>query len=293
MRKYTTLGIEMDGYLVGNLRSIVHDAQNDFDFVIVITGDGNVRVGKSVLAQQVAWYLAESLDRPFSVDNIVFSGEELIKAANNSPPSVFIYDEARAELDSKKTMNRVSAVLQDFFAECGMLNHIVILVLPDFFELNKRIAIARSECLLNVTLIKEKTKVGVNKAGEDQFILTRKRGLFYYYGKEKKRWLYINGKKNNDDYRASTHDFYGFFKDQWVVDKAAYNEKKSRFLKRDRETKAKPTFQKWKDQRDALIRELVQRGGYTVTDVSRIPNLDLKQPQVSNIMAEKPVLSYH
>ena len=40
--------------------------------------------------------------------------------------------------------------LLDFFAECGQLNQVFVIVAPDFFKLSEEIAVARSEYLINV-----------------------------------------------------------------------------------------------------------------------------------------------
>jgi hypothetical protein len=281
MIKVTDKEIWMDAYLKANLDSMILDAKNDFDFVIIITGDGKVRVGKSCLGQEIAYYIAWKLKRPFDIDNctnIIFSGDELIKTATYSKPSVFVYDEARAELDAKKTLSKVSKVLQDFFAECGMLNHFLILILPDFFELNKRIAISRSECLINVFLRKEEEEYEGNK------ILRRKRGRFFFYGEKKKKLLYILGKKNNDDYDIVKSDFWGSFENQWIINKEAYDAKKLTFLRRARNEEAR---NKYKDQRDALIRILYKEYGCTQQKIANYLDLEgekLGQRQISTLI---------
>ena len=108
----------MDAQLANNLNTVIYNLPHDWDFVCIMTGNGMVRVGKSVLAQQVGYYVAHHLGTSFTVDNIVFSGDELIGTAHKlKPNSVIVYDEARAELDVAKTMERVSKILRDFFAE--------------------------------------------------------------------------------------------------------------------------------------------------------------------------------
>lgn len=283
MIKVTDKQYWMDAYLKSNLDSMIYDAEDDWDFVIIITGDGMVRVGKSVLAQQVGYYFAYHLKRKWDAKgagNIVFSGEELIKAATDVEPSVFIYDEARADLDSKKALAKVSKVLQDFFAECGMYNHILILVLPDFFELNKRIATSRSECLINVFRMKKEVKY------KGDTILSRKRGRFFFYGSEKKRLLYIKGKKDNDNYNAVKSNFWGDFKDYWLIDRAAYDKKKKAFLARDRAAEGGNRYQ---EQRDILIKIMYGVLGLTQQDIAQhLDNFGIKMSQrnISKIVAK-------
>jgi len=43
----------IDGFLASSLDSLAYNVQKDWDFVIMITGDRTVRVGKSVLAMTV------------------------------------------------------------------------------------------------------------------------------------------------------------------------------------------------------------------------------------------------
>lgn len=229
MLKVTTHQFWMDGYLKSNLDTIIFNLKKDWDNVVIISGDALTRVGKSHLAQQIACYAAEKLGTPFSMDNMVFDSEELIKKGNSMPKnSVIVFDEAREGLDSKKIMSAFVKKLLDYFAECGMYNHLMIVVLPDFFELTKGVALGRSSCLINVFKIDKKKMDGDNEVIEWQ------RGRFEFFGQKSKKALFMRGKKFHD-YRAAKCDFYGEFREHWCIDKELYNEKKREFLRRDRE----------------------------------------------------------
>ena len=222
--------IYMDGGLKQILNSIVYNVPNDWDSVILISGSGMVRVGKSILGQQIGYYMANKLGTKFDINNIVFSGSELIKKSKDFPKySVFVYDEARGELDTKKVMEEITRTLLDFFSECGMYNHVVILILPDFFELPKGIAINRSELLLNVYRDRANKK---DKEGED--VIAFERGFFHGYHRQNKKKLYIIGKKNFNDYDIVKRDFLGRFLNIYTVDKEEYLAKKLQYLARDR-----------------------------------------------------------
>jgi hypothetical protein len=224
------IGFSIDGGLRQVLNSIAYNIPQDWDSVILISGSGMVRVGKSVLAQQIAKYLSIKLETPFSLDNIVFSGSELISKAKSFPKmSVFVYDEARGELDTKKVLEEMTKTLLDFFAECGMYNHVLILVLPEFFDLPKSIAISRSELLLNVFREREPKK---DKNDED--VVKFMRGFFYGYHRPTKKKLYILGKKNFNDYDIVKSDFKGRFSNTFTVDKREYEAKKLEYLARNR-----------------------------------------------------------
>lgn len=231
MERVTDKEYWMDGKLRLFLDTIVYNVGQDFDFLGLISGDGMVRVGKSMIGQQIGYYIAHHLNTPFSVENIVFNGEELREVAFKLPPnSVIIYDEARGELDNKKMMEKVTRRLLDFFAECGYLNHIIILILPDYFELPKGLAINRSEFLINCRRGSEEAK---NKAGVrvNKYI----RGLWEFYNRTGKKRLYIDGKKNYDDYRKGKPIAYGEFRKYWVIDEAEYRAKKTAHVKRQQQ----------------------------------------------------------
>lgn len=247
--------------LKSNLDICTYNMPDDWDFCLVVSGTGMVRVGKSMLAQQIGYYVAHTMSTPFSLENVVFNGDELIKVAKKLPKnSVVIYDEARNELDSKKTMRQFSMILQDFFAECGIYNHFFILTLPDFFELNKYIAVNRSDALVNVFRYHEEA---TNK--ENKPVLKYKRGYFEFYNRNTKKKLYIQGKKQFHTYGIVPRNFQGEFRKYWVLNPDAYNAKKLANLQRNR---AEQAVNKYKQQRDALMWILNKKYNATQQEIS-------------------------
>ena len=150
----------MHDTLKTNLDVLLKNVTKDWDFVIVISGSGRVRMGKSLLGIQIACYWTYQLERihgikvPFTIkDNIVFHGNRLIKQGNKlgttHKHSVLIFDEAGADLEGVKAMKRTTQNVKDYLRECGQYNMLTILVLPEFFDLPKGIALSRSDFLLN------------------------------------------------------------------------------------------------------------------------------------------------
>lgn len=200
----------------------------DWDFTIIIAGEGSVRVGKSILAQQLGAYWVSEMKRlynvvtPWSVEtNFVFNGRDLIKTGNklgtNEKYACMVFDEAGADLEGIKAMKATTQAVKDYFRECGMYNMLNILVLPEFFDLPKGIAISRSSCLINVYYLPDE---------EGYF----KRGYFKFYSKPNKKMLYLTGKKNLD-YTSWAQDFYGDFENFYTIDKEKYLEEKRKALK--------------------------------------------------------------
>lgn len=236
--------------LKSNLDSIAYNIKNDWGVIGIITGKSKTRIGKTVLATQIAYYLAHKLNRKFTNENILFSGKDLMKKSETMSPAVFVLDESRADLATSKRLNHETQLLIDFFNETGMLNNIIILVLPDYFDLLKTLAVGHSEFLINCFTGKNIVK---NDIGDE--VQEKVRGYYGFYNDDRKRLLYFKGKKNYNDYNCVKWNFWGTFRDFWVVDREEYTKKKVEFINRDREeTTAKAP--KYLLQRNALIEYL-------------------------------------
>jgi len=254
----TSGGYYMDGYLKENLDTIPILLSKAWDVVGIVSGHGKVRIGKSTLALQVAHYLAWILaggvvevnderkvvkiispTKPlkFDLDNVVFSPDELMKAAQKLPPqSVIVYDEGRAGLDSKRAMEAINKTLEDFFQECGIYNHVILIVLPNFFRLHEDYAVARSFFLLDAYADKEFN-----------------RGYFKFYNELKKEQLYYFGKKKigiRAKYGAAYDNFFGRFTSWLPFSKKDYENKKLQALRKKKVSNLQIKFKK---QRDAAI----------------------------------------
>ena len=220
-------------YLHDNLKRqidyYIKNIDKDWDFTIIICGEGEVRVGKSFLACQIGAYWTSEVNRllnvniPFNLEeNYVFDGRKLIEKGNklgfNHPYSVLIFDEAGADLEGTKAMLSTTRDVKDYLRECGQYNMLTILVLPEFFDLPKGIAISRAACLINVYYF----------ADEEGYF---RRGYFKYYNRPAKKKLYLKGKKNLD-YEAGTYNFYGGFDKVFPLDLEEYKVLKKKALKK-------------------------------------------------------------
>jgi hypothetical protein len=233
----TDLRYRMDGYLIDNLNEVPKFLKKAWDCVIIVSGNAKVRIGKSTIAMQTAYYIAWLLNElnikrglaqkgnpvPFDNSNVVFDPEALMKVAEKKPRnSVLVYDEGRAGLDSARAMENINKAMQDFFQECGQYGHVIIIVLPDFFKLNETIAVPRSLFLINAYTDKNYN-----------------RGFFSFYSEHRKELLYIIGKKkwgSSSKYMAVDDNFHGKFCDYFPINKELYDEQKKEALKKRRKT---------------------------------------------------------
>lgn len=241
-----TDGFYMDGILKDNLDIFAKKIADDQMFVLLITGSGFVRIGKSVDAHQVGFYLTSKVNElhktknTFTLNNICFKGEDLIKKSFEVPKySVLVLDEG--DDLTEHYWSKLAKDLRRFFRKCGQLNIFLILVLPDFFELPKSYAITRSMCLINVKY-----------TGEFD------RGFFDFYNFERKKQLYLKGKKQAD-YKCVHSNFFGEFLNVYTVDEKEYKEMKRKDLEEQEEAEEKKTKpNKWFEQRNCLLKMLVE-----------------------------------
>lgn len=223
-----TPGFYMHEYLKMQLDYYIKNVIDDWDFTIIICGEGEVRVGKSVLGQQICAYWADQMYKvhgikvPWNIaQNLVFKGRDLIKKGNylgiNYKYAPLDYDEAGGDLDSTKVMHGTTQAVKAFLRECGQYNMLNVLILPEFFELPRGIALSRTRCLISVYYM----------ADEEGYF---KRGYFKYFSRPAKKRLYIDGKKYLD-YNAAKPDFQGDFDNTYTLPEKEYREEKIKALK--------------------------------------------------------------
>jgi len=202
----------MDGYLKSNMDIAVGAVHKDLDMVIVV--DGYEGAGKSVITQQVAKYV----DPTFDISRIVFTPNTFRKAIVDAKQyQAIVYDESYTGLSSRQAMSRVNKALIQMIAEIRQKNLFVFIVMPSFFDLDKYIALHRSRALIHVYMT-------------EGF----KRGQFAFYNIDKKKDLYVNGKKFYSYFNPKPN-FFGNFGNHYVVDETEYRKLKKLSLT-DRET---------------------------------------------------------
>ena len=248
---------KIDEILAYKLDSIVYNLKDDWDSVLLITGDRMVRVGKSVLGMVVCAYLSWAIanfvrnkkvmnKNAYSIDHIYFDNKVMIKESQTLDKySVVQYDEGREGLAASKSMSQVQQDLIDFFNECGQLNHIFVVVCPDFFVLKEDVAIARSEYLINVFRREKKIEVDMYKDGKKRPIIRWDRGHFEMYNRKQKDMLYQFAKNTRRKTYAHIKPFHsGSFSHQYPINEEEYRVKKAdslkRFDERHKKEKLKP-----------------------------------------------------
>lgn len=207
--------------------------EKDWDMVNVVSGEEGV--GKSVLAQQIGAFWDPNLN----IDSIVFSAEEFKTAVFKAKKKqCIIFDEAHGSLSSRGAMSKINKTLVSLMAEIRQKQLFIIMVLPSFWELDRYIAIFRSRFLIEC------------------YSHGFQRGYFKFYSAEKKKKLYMKGKKYYENWIKP--DFVGRFCKGYYVNEEAYRKKKLESMRKSFEEKTPTT--PIKRHRDILIKYLIDQG---------------------------------
>lgn len=194
----------MDKYLTNNLDTAKKVIKKDWDMVFIV--DGYEGSGKSVLAQQIAWYCT---DGNFNIDNIAFTPNQFQEAILKAPKySAVVFDEAYSGLSARAAMSKINRVLVKMLAEVRQRNLFILIVMPTFFDLDRYVAIWRSRALFHVLVGKDWS-----------------RGKFAFFNQDKKKALYALGKKFYA-YSKVQNNFWADFVNHYVVDMEEYKKKK-------------------------------------------------------------------
>lgn len=220
-------GFYLDDNLKYQLDVLIKNIRKDWDFTIIVSARGRVRIGKSVMAQQIGAYITYKVKELYGENsvwnikhNIVFDGDKLIEKGHylgkNHKYSVLIYDEAGADLLTTKVLTSKTKLVIDYFRECGQYNLFNILVLPDFFDLPVGLAVGRSKLLIDVYHSIDK---------QDYF----NRGYYRVYSEKRKKRLYLVGRKYRE-YNVVKCNFDGRFQNVYTLPEKDYREAKTNAL---------------------------------------------------------------
>lgn len=189
----------MDGYIKDNLDEAKNKIIKDWDFIFVC--DGEEGSGKSVFAMQLAFYC----DPTLSFSRYAFTPSQFKKAIFNAKQyEAVVYDESHSGLNARATMSLINRSLVSMLTKIRQKNLFVFILLPTFFDLDKYVALWRSRALIHIY------------TGNDM-----ERGYFKFYGKKRKKYLYLLGKKYYD-YEIEKPDFYGRFTHNYCLDEKEY-----------------------------------------------------------------------
>lgn len=243
----------LDGYLQKNLDKARKVIKKDWDMIFII--DGPERAGKSNLAQQIAFYC----DPTFNIERVVFTPDQFENAVLTAEPGqAIVWDEAITGADAGQTITNIWKVLKKLMVQMGQKNLFVFIVIHSFFDLTKYLALWRTRALIHVY--------------HDRFT----RGYFQFYNEERKKYLYVKGKKYYE-YKVGRPNFIGRFAKGYMVDEGAYRNKKQDSLSQDPEEKKKNRY----EEHFGPLIEICLESGLTAIELHN--KLIKKVPQVFDL----------
>ncbi len=193
----------IDGFLKSNLDKAKEIIRKDWDIVFVY--DGYEGSGKSVKAMQDCFYF----DNTFNMDRVCFDPREFTRAIKKAQPyQAVLYDEAFTGLNARAAMSLINRTLVKMLAEIRQKRLFVGIVMPTFFDLDRYVALWRSRALIHVYMGKN-----------------FQRGFFMFFNMERKKQLYVLGKKYYSYYKPPAN-FKGRFTNTYVLDEVEYRKRK-------------------------------------------------------------------
>lgn len=224
-----TPGRYINETLYENLKILAKTISKDMTFLgICASSTLENGTGKSVFMQQIGEAYSSLVNQfqgtnlTFGMQNIVFNPEDLIERAFKVPRySCIILD----EWEDQHYWSKLGISLRQFFRKCRQLNLFIIVIIPNFFQLPINYAISRSVFFIDV-----------------QFKGEFDRGYFSFYNYERKKDLYLKGKKFHE-YRVIKPNFTGRFADGYAVPEDQYRKAKYKDMIDDAEKK-KPLTEK-------------------------------------------------
>ena len=201
-------GRYFDGILYDNLKGMAEVITRDMTFLGILSSSTLENgTGKSTLATQMGevWTAlmkdVHNITIPFDMKHVVFNPEQLIDRAFKVPKySMIMLD----EWEDQHYWSKLGMSLRQFFRKCRQLNLFILIIIPNFFQLPINYAISRSVFFIDVRF-------------EGKF----ERGYFRFYDFNKKKDLFLNGKKTQN-YSIVEPNFQGRFTDGYGVDEKEY-----------------------------------------------------------------------
>ena len=168
------IGFYLDGYLKKNIEEyLIAAVKKKWDGVVLVTGiEGS---GKSTLTSA----LCSFCDHNFNLTKVVFTVPQFFEAIDNSPPGTAIqWDEAVFGGLTTEALSNVQNALIKKMTLIRKKKLYIFIIIPSIFMLRLYFAVFRTRALIHCY-----TPDGIE------------RGYFKFYSYDKKRQLYVMGKK--------------------------------------------------------------------------------------------------
>jgi len=166
--------------------------KNKMDNVLLIDGDEGY--GKSNIGAGIGYYIHHKTERPFTLNNLFFDLEKLIRFAIETEKQIIIWDEAALGGLAQEWWNKNQRKFIKLLMIARKRQHFFIICIPKFFKLNEYIVLDRAIALIHVYARKETDL-----------------GRFVYFKKKNKEKLYFDWRKKRARNYKSNYNIHGTF----------------------------------------------------------------------------------
>jgi hypothetical protein len=278
------VGYPMNRYLYENIKEIPAFLKRRHYMTMIVTGNGEMQVGKSTFACQVGFLVSFILkggklddnghvlrqpDEPPEVHihfNTKTLGEDIANETRQN--QVYILDESDQACGSRTYGSSSGKEFHDLQTRTAYKHNFLILCLPSFFRLAESYACDETHFLCNV------------------YSVGGKRGFFDFFNKDRKENLFTWGKKRKggNKYKATWPNFWGRFADVFVgmPIKEYLNQKAASVLELGKATNKIAAV-----QRDAVIKKMYEKTKLSYTELAKELNLPYAIVNAAIVRANK------
>lgn len=219
----------------------------------VMIVDGRSGMGKTTLSFQCASYMSKD----FSLDNVHFTPEAFLNALSTAKKGeTHIFDEAML-LSSRAALSSINRMIVVAMSMIRSKNLFIIFNVNSIFDLDRNLALSRADLLLHCygDSLTDKGKFLAFFKGKD--------------GRDRIKELYLNGKKLYS-YGNPRSNFYTTFSANFILNEDEYEAKKQLAVNKFLQGSTKVGGEKFKNQRNLLIRILYDEKGVSMSLLSEL-----------------------
>ena len=255
---------DIDVDIAQTVRDAVDRNMHNWDYKAPVVGTSGV--GKSTFERQFGMYAKYYLKTKYNIDvdvHIAMDGAEFEEIAQRVPKySIIILDEAFADMNSNVSRSKDFQRIVNMLQIIRQKSYIILMSLPNFFDLSKSIALFQTNHLFVVDTSKE----GI-------------RGVIRVYDKDKKQALYLKGKKEMNYYCVKPNYLARFYKNAKAMDNESYEKKKTEHFMNLNKKLEKITP---KSERNNILFKLKQDYHFKIGDLEKVSGL--KQANIYKIL---------